>query len=70
MFVLRHDVSAPSLHQNQWRFCSKCNVMFFDGFPSKGRCAAGDGHQAAGFDFALRFVGNLEDDVELVPVDE
>jgi hypothetical protein len=27
--------------------------MFFDGFPDKGRCPAGGGHQAAGFNFVL-----------------
>jgi hypothetical protein len=27
--------------------------MFFDGFADKGRCPAGFGHEAAGFDFIL-----------------
>jgi hypothetical protein len=40
--------------QDQWRFCNKCNAMFFDGFPAKGHCAAdGGGHQAQGFMFTL-----------------
>jgi hypothetical protein len=39
--------------QNAWRFCPKCNAMFFDGFPSKGVCPKGGGHEAAGFDFGL-----------------
>jgi hypothetical protein len=42
--------------------------MFFDGFPAKGRCAAGGGHAAQGFNFVLRYRGNLEDDVVLNPV--
>jgi hypothetical protein len=29
--------------------------MFFNGFPEKGRCNAGGGHSAAGFDFDLPF---------------
>jgi hypothetical protein len=37
--------------QRDWRFCHKCNVMFFDGFPEKGVCPAGGGHEAAGFNF-------------------
>ena len=47
-----------------------CTDSARNGFPDKGRCAAGGGHEAAGFDFALRFVGNLEDDVELVPAED
>ncbi|OUJ70464.1 hypothetical protein BXP70_24195 [Hymenobacter crusticola] len=27
--------------------------MFYDGYPDKGRCAAGDGHAAAGYNFVL-----------------
>ncbi len=39
--------------QANWRFCRKCNAMFFDGFPEKGVCPAGSGHEAAGFNFVL-----------------
>jgi hypothetical protein len=40
--------------QSDWRFCHKCNVMFFNGFPEKGSCPAdGGGHEAAGFNFDL-----------------
>ncbi|MET9913485.1 hypothetical protein ABZZ74_43165 [Streptomyces sp. NPDC006476] len=39
--------------QLDWRFCQKCNVMFFDGFPDKGSCAAEGPHVASGFVFAL-----------------
>jgi cytochrome c5 len=39
--------------QLDWRFCEKCHVMFFDGFPQKGNCAAGGPHVAQGFMFAL-----------------
>lgn len=37
--------------QNDWRFCHKCNVLFFNGF--SGVCDAGGGHEAAGFNFDL-----------------
>jgi hypothetical protein len=40
--------------QQNWRYCQKCHVMFFDGFASKGSCAAGGGHVASGFMFALQ----------------
>ena len=36
-----------------WRFCEKCNAMFFDGRPAKGTCPAGGGHQSQGFNFML-----------------
>src|ERR1700733_8996843 len=39
--------------QGHWRFCHKCNAMFFNGFPAKGLCAAGGGHEAQGFNFQL-----------------
>jgi hypothetical protein len=39
--------------QLAWRFCVKCEAMFYDGFPDKGRCPAGGGHEAAGFNFVL-----------------
>jgi hypothetical protein len=39
--------------QADWRFCHKCNSMFFNGFPQKGICPAGGPHDAAGFMFFL-----------------
>jgi len=39
--------------QDSWRFCHKCVSMFFDGFPNKGSCPRGGGHEAAGFNFRL-----------------
>jgi hypothetical protein len=40
--------------QSKWRFCNKCNVMFFQGAPPKDRhCAAGGPHQEQGFHFKL-----------------
>jgi hypothetical protein len=44
---------AQSGSQSDWRFCGKCNVMYFDGFPDKGHCAGGGGHQAIGLVFLL-----------------
>ncbi|MGC5173255.1 hypothetical protein ACPW96_22415 [Micromonospora sp. DT81.3] len=52
-FALPHDVPETPTAQRQWRFCSKCNVMFYDGFEGKGRCTAGNGHVAQGHDFVL-----------------
>jgi hypothetical protein len=40
-------------NQKRWRFCQKCDGLFFDGYQAKGRCAAGGPHQAAGFMFVL-----------------
>ena len=39
--------------QNNWRYCGKCHAMFFDGYPQKGICPTGGGHQASGFMFYL-----------------
>jgi hypothetical protein len=52
--------------QIDWRFCHKCNVVFFDGFPTKGRCPVdGAGHEAAGFMFVLPHIGFLEESFQL-----
>jgi cytochrome c5 len=39
--------------QQDWRYCQKCHSMFYDGYPNKGNCAAGGGHDAQGFMFFL-----------------
>jgi hypothetical protein len=44
--------------------------LFFDGFPTKGRCASGAGHVAQRDGFVLRCRGILENDQVLVPVRE
>ena len=41
--------------QSDWRFCQKCQVMFYDGFPNKGVCEVGGGHLAQGFNFDLPY---------------
>jgi len=46
-------VLAQSTGQRDWRFCHKCQAMFFDGFPTKGSCAAGGTHEAMGYNFVL-----------------
>ena len=43
--------------QGEWRFCHKCQIMFFDGFPTKGACPAGAGHDVAGYNFLLPYDG-------------
>ena len=45
--------------QTDWRFCQKCNAMFFDGAPDKGHCPAGGAHVAQGFIFQLPHDGPL-----------
>lgn len=38
-------------NQREWRFCNKCFVMFYNGYPDKGRCPVGGQHVGQGFDF-------------------
>lgn len=45
-------------NQSDWRYCEKCHSLFFNGYPTKGKCAAGGGHVAQGYLFQLPF-GNL-----------
>lgn len=44
---------AQSRAQRDWRFCRKCQTLYFNEFPNKGLCAAGGAHEAAGFNFEL-----------------
>lgn len=39
--------------QNQWRPCSKCHSMFYDGYPTQGVCPAGGGHAPYREDYRL-----------------
>lgn len=52
-YVLKYDVKETPHAQAAWRFCNKCNALFFDGYAQKGACPAGDGHAAQGFMFVL-----------------
>jgi hypothetical protein len=56
-FSLPHDAPAPRGRAGEaqwdWRFCRKCDSMFYDGYTPKGVCAAGGGHEAQGFNFNL-----------------
>jgi hypothetical protein len=38
-------MAAPT-GQNNWRFCSKCFCLWFNGLPTNGVCAAGGSHVA------------------------
>ncbi len=63
----RHDSLNPASSfspaaeetQSAWRYCEKCHAMFFNGYREKGRCPAGEGHQAEGYGFHLPYGDNL-----------
>lgn len=39
--------------QTDWRYCNKCYGLFYDGYPDKGQCPGGGGHEAIGYHFWL-----------------
>jgi hypothetical protein len=46
--VLLDDGKGNERAQNSWRWCHKCEGLFFAGHPSKGRCPAdGGSHDAS-----------------------
>jgi hypothetical protein len=47
--------SASVGDQNEWRFCSKCSAMFWNGAGPKGVCAGGGAHVAQGLLFLLHY---------------
>ena len=49
----REGTQQPDLVQADWRFCGKCQSMFYDGYDSKGVCPAGGAHSAVGNNFVL-----------------
>jgi len=52
--ALVNDVFADNENfQSQWRYCDKCEALFFNGFPTKGTCPGGGGHNAQGYNFEL-----------------
>jgi hypothetical protein len=50
---ITNDSRSPEPVQADWRFCQKCQSMFFDGYPTKGVCPAGGAHSGQGFNFVL-----------------
>lgn len=54
-FLLHYDAGKGNggQYQYDWRYCSKCKALFYDGSPNKGRCPAGKGHAAQGFMFGV-----------------
>jgi len=54
-FVLPHDVPETPTAQANWRFCHRCESMFFNSGDGKSHCPAPGGgpHDAAGFNFVL-----------------
>ena len=52
---MNHQASAPGSAQTDWRYCDKCFALFWNGAASKGRCAAGGGHNAQGFAFNIAY---------------
>lgn len=50
--------------QSQWRHCSACQVLFFDGFNHSGVCAATPGHSGEHTpDFGFNFQVSHDDEV-------
>lgn len=51
-YLAYDDSTGPG--QGDWRYCTKCKTLFFNGYPEKGSCAGdGKGHNAAGYNFFL-----------------
>jgi extracellular elastinolytic metalloproteinase len=54
-----YPLSAPTATQGNWRWCHKCQSLFFSLNGTAGACAAGSGHDATGSgDYGLLLEGN------------
>ena len=50
--------AAAAELQPDWRFCTKCRALWYNGGPDDGRCAAGGRHRAGNsVDYVLTFAG-------------
>ncbi len=53
-FDLQANVGNPPGTQDNWRFCNKCFVLWWNGASQKGPCAAGGDHDPTNsWDFAV-----------------
>jgi M6 family metalloprotease-like protein len=57
-FLLPHDIEETPTAQKDWRFCTKCNGLFYSGangsyHPENQRCPAGELHNPDGYNFVL-----------------
>ncbi|MEJ7680540.1 MAG: hypothetical protein WKG06_22345 [Segetibacter sp.] len=43
-FILPHD-NTPAQGQNNWRYCIKCQALYFNGHDDTGICAGGGSHE-------------------------
>ncbi len=46
--LFEYGLPYPTPSQDNWRWCSKCQSLYFAGNPSQGACAAGGAHTHAG----------------------
>lgn len=51
--LLAPAIFRPEWRMRDWRFCNKCEVLFYNLDGQQGICAAGNGHVAAGYKFVL-----------------
>ncbi len=67
-YICFHDVSLyPQKFQKDWRLCTKCIAMFYDGYNLKGLCPGRDGgHYAepSSSNYAFIHSVDLQDDPE------
>jgi hypothetical protein len=66
--------AAEAGSQNEWRFCTKCHVMFYNGYAisqnnptNTGRCAAGGSHLPQGWEFFLDYDSSRTNNAALNP---
>lgn len=59
-FKLTYDMPESAHRQINWRYCEKCQALFYNGFSKKGVCAGGGSHSAQGFNFALPHDTNVQ----------
>lgn len=51
-----YGLPSPIVGQDNWRWCHKCQGLFFNGHATKGKCPAGGAHDSAGsFDYMIQF---------------
>ena len=53
------SASAAQASQGNWRWCYKCEGMWFNGHPTNGVCPPGGAHSSSGSgNYAIKFSGD------------
>ena len=59
-YRLMYDAAPAAEQESDWRWCNKCQGLFYGPGVNNSKCPAGETHATGGWNYSLRFnVGSL-----------